>query len=563
MSTPNPSLSTSPPPGTLAWVLHELPNIPDLSAQARQNLSSSIRRLCEVLERSPIKVPANLRALETLFERASPGALGLSSTRWRNIKSDVRRAVKLTVKHPPVPDTKVPLTDVWEALCQSAPNPTLIAVLRRFGRFCCARKIRPDQVTDSLMNDFIEYLDDHALSKSPERIQGDTIRAWNRYTASGGLPRLTPINRSRAYIHKWEDFPPSLKRDVDAFHEACLKPDPFDPDAPPQVKLSTIDQRDRMIRRFATAAVEQGGCANELVGLRALITPDRVKKALTFFYVRKGDKASTHAHEMAKLAVTIAKYWLKLDEEDVRKLRGYAKKLGTELKEVKPGGLSEKNEARLRQFRDEGVLRKLFTLPDKIIAGELKKTPDSRSALRIQTALAIDILLVAPMRIENLRSLDRDDHFVRAFSDKDPILQISIKAEDVKNNVELIYPVPDDVYDHLELYMNKYQPLLTNGHPSSLLFPGRFGTAKAANSLRRNITNMIWKELGLHVNPHLFRHIAAHLFLGRNPGHYEDVRRILNHKSIQTTIDSYAGLEAVTSLKRYDDVVLDLKKGVA
>ena len=108
MSTKPTSLATTPPPGTLAWVLLELPKLKELSPQARQNMGSAIRRLCHVLERSPDRVGADLRALETLFDRASPGALCLSSARWRNIKSDVRRAVKLTGADRPVPDAKVP-----------------------------------------------------------------------------------------------------------------------------------------------------------------------------------------------------------------------------------------------------------------------------------------------------------------------------------------------------------------------------------------------------------------------------------------------------------------------
>ena len=376
--------------------------------------------------------------------------------------------------------------------------------------------------------------------------------------AGGELAHLTAINRSRAYTLQWEDFPASLKQDIDAWHEICLRPDPFDPDAPAPVKPSTIEQRNRMIRRLATAVVLQGEDAEKLDGLSPLITPERVKKALTFFIDRNDDKPSAQAHEMARLAVTIARHFLKLDEEEIRELRGWARKL-----QPKRRGLTKKNEDRLRQFRDERVLRGLFTLPDRILAHELRKAPDSRSALRIQTALAIAILSVAPLRIENLRSLDRNVHFVGAFSEKAPVLQIRIKAQDVKNDVDLTYPVPDEVGGLLELYVARYQPLLTNGHASSLLFPGRSGAPKSSNVLRRNISSTIRKTLGLHVHPHLFRHLAAHLFLSRHPGHYEEVRRILHHRNIQTTIDSYAGLEAATALNRYDDIVLSLREGAA
>ena len=412
MSTKPTSLATTPSPGTLAWVLLELPKFKELSPQARQNMGSAIRRLCHVLERSPDRVGADLRALVKLFDRASPGTLGLSPARWRNIKSDVRRAVKLTGADRPVPDAKVPLTDAWEALCQSGANPSERAVLRRLGRYCCSRQIGPQQVTDQIVGDFAKYLDERLLSKDPLRILGDTVRAWNRRIAGGELVPLTRIDRSRAYTLRWADFPASLKQDTDAWHKACLRPDPFDPDARAPVKPPTIEQRDRMIRRLATAVVLQGERAEELVGLRALITPERVKKALRFFLDRNGGKPSIQAHQMAQLAVAIARHWLQLHEEEIRELRGWAKKLRPNRK-----GLTQKNEDRLRQFRDEKVLRALFTLPDKILAEELREVPDSRSALRIQTALAIAILSVAPMRIENLRSLDRDIHFVAAFSE--------------------------------------------------------------------------------------------------------------------------------------------------
>ena len=150
MSTKPTSLSAMSLPGTLASVLHDLPEFKELSPQARQNMCSAVRRFCQVIERSPENVPANPKILETLFERAAPGTLGLSPTRWRNIKSDVRRAVKLLGEHQLASGATVPLSDTWEARCRSGPHPTVRAVLRRLGRSCCARQISPTQVTDRL-----------------------------------------------------------------------------------------------------------------------------------------------------------------------------------------------------------------------------------------------------------------------------------------------------------------------------------------------------------------------------------------------------------------------------
>ena len=206
MATRTSSLANTPPPGTLARVLLELPKFKELSPQAQQNMGSAIRRFCDVLERGPDRVAADLRALEKLFNHTAPGVLGLSPARWRNIKSDVRRAVKLTGADRPVPDIKVPLTEAWEDLCKSGANPAERAVLRCLGRYCCARQIGPENVTDKAAQDLAQHLEERVLSKNPQRVFDDTIRTWNRRVANGELVHLTRMNRSCAYTLGWDDF---------------------------------------------------------------------------------------------------------------------------------------------------------------------------------------------------------------------------------------------------------------------------------------------------------------------------------------------------------------------
>ena len=70
------------------------------------------------------------------------------------------------------------------------------------------------------------------------------------------------------------------------------------------------------------------------------------------------------------------------------------------------------------------------------------------------------------------------------------------------------------------------------------------------------ISATIERETGLKMNPYLFRHFAALLFLEHHPGSYEEVRRILGHKRISTTLQNYAGLETAAAVRRYDEVVL-------
>jgi integrase len=69
----------------------------------------------------------------------------------------------------------------------------------------------------------------------------------------------------------------------------------------------------------------------------------------------------------------------------------------------------------------------------------------------------------------------------------------------------------------------------------------------------------ICKHTGLEMNPRLFRRFAAKLFLDRNPGDYETVRRLLGHKTIETTIRFYAGFETKAATKHYQGVVMGLR----
>ena len=67
---------------------------------------------------------------------------------------------------------------------------------------------------------------------------------------------------------------------------------------------------------------------------------------------------------------------------------------------------------------------------------------------------------------------------------------------------------------------------------------------------------VIYRETGLVVNAHLFRHFAGMLYLQQRPGAYEAVRRILGHKKLDTTTSFYTDLESKWAIRHYDEVVL-------
>ena len=65
--------------------------------------------------------------------------------------------------------------------------------------------------------------------------------------------------------------------------------------------------------------------------------------------------------------------------------------------------------------------------------------------------------------------------------------------------------------------------------------------------------------LGLDFHPHLFRHAAGKIFLDQRPGEYETVRRILGHRSIQTTTAIYCGAETKSAGQHFANVLDSLR----
>jgi len=563
MTTPTPSLPreyAAPVAGhTVADVLTCLQAF-DVPAQARNNMASALRGLSKVLDRDPAFVPIHAPSLRRLVAHASPGAISMSMSRWRNVRSDANRAIRLSGLSVNVAPEQAPLTDDWQAVALMAPDPMRRSVLRRFGKFCCNQQLSPESVVDEVATQFHQYLDLNQLSKTPERTIKDVIRFWNQFVAvdpSGRYRPLTPIVSTRSYTLSWAELPDALATDARAYGAASLDPGYFDDgETRTPVQPSTAAQRERMLRRLASAEILAGVDPSALQSLGDLVAPDRLKLALEFFVERNGGAPNNQVFAMALLALGIARHWARLPEEKVAVIAEWTRRVN-----VKQHGMTEKNRERLRQFTSDAVIRSFLMLPDRLRDKALRRPVDSRSALMVQTALAIALLTVAPLRLDNLRILDRRIHFRRAFSIDAPYVQLSIPASEVKNKVDLEFPIPPRIMDMIDLYFATYQPLLTNNHPSTLLFPERLGQPKHDTALRGNITNAVYKEVGLRVNPHLVRDIGALLFLKKNPGQYESVRQLLGHKNIQTTINFYAGFETDEAMHRYGDVIAAYRGG--
>jgi site-specific recombinase XerD len=170
--------------------------------------------------------------------------------------------------------------------------------------------------------------------------------------------------------------------------------------------------------------------------------------------------------------------------------------------------------------------------------------------MEAQKAAAVAILLVVPLRLRNVVNLDVEKHLI----ERDGRLYLVVPEHEVKNAQLIDFELPVDTADLLAWYVREHRPNLLRT-PSTALFPGVGGHPKSPQTLAGQIMKTVFKYTGLAMNVHLFRHVAAKLYLDRNPGDYVTVQRVLGHRSLNTTTTLYTGMETRAAGRHFVDVV--------
>lgn len=251
---------------------------------------------------------------------------------------------------------------------------------------------------------------------------------------------------------------------------------------------------------------------------------------------------SVQARHLARLICTIARHHVKVTPEHQNRLTAIC----SQLERQGQPGLTERNRTRLRQFDDPEVVGRMMLVPGNLMKGLARtKTPSRRDALRVQTAVAIEILLMAPIRLENLTELAMNRH-LRLLRNGE--MHLNVPMAEVKNRFEINGPLPAESARLINLYLERFRPVLA-GPGVPWLFPGKDGNAKSTDRMREQITEAVHELEGLDVTPHFSRHFGAKHYLDAHPGAYGVVRLVLGHKSVNTTTRYYADTDTAHAMR--------------
>jgi len=455
-----------------------------------------------------------------------------------------------------------PLTVEWQVLWDAAVCAgRKRAYASRLMHFASAQGISPAEVDDDVLERFRAALDEESFVKDPIRTWKGILRTWNKLVdIVPGWPRLklSIPNGRDDYSIPLDRFPKPLRDEIDALVSYWSGKDILDDTGPNKLlKPRTIKSRLYRLRQIASALVLRDREIGDIDSLAKIIEVDAAKTVLRFYLDRSGGKLTSQIHGLAILIKTIAKHWIRVDAAHLDALQDLCRKVDPNIM-----GMTDKNRDRLRQFNDPRNVRLLLDFParrfEAAIANDRKRR---RDAIAVQIALAVEILLMAPMRAANLVNLNIDRHVQRSRTGQNGVVHLVIPRDEVKNNEDLEFPLPSETVRLLDLYLRDFHLRLVTG-PCPWLFPGENGEPKTINCLGEQIKEHVFKATGLKVNLHLFRHIAAKFYLDSNPGGYEVCRRILAHRSMETTTKFYAGMESAAASRHFDEQILKLRRSL-
>ena len=536
----------------------------DLSPTQKRHWLTSLRQMARYLDRPLSLIPTRIAAIAEAVKKLHPARLSVNPKTFINHRANARAALLWFNRQQPDFGRKAPMDPRYRSLLSQVEDRYAKDVLSPFFRFLSAHDTQPYDVGDEHAEAFQVYRRETSFGKVKRSQLRSLVRYWN--SGAARIPAWPQITLTEPPYDKGftgpavEDFPLGLRNDIDAYCERIGKRHKtVSGRVFPACKPSTIETRRRELIATVRTAVAAGFELEELKSLRDLLRPDRVETIIDYYWKKNGAKPALYTIDLASKLLALARSE-NLAEVDIERLD----EIRIAIEEYRSTGLTEKNRKLIRQIAQTNAWREVVQLPQRLMdeARSTAKTKPYRAAVTAQLAIAILILIRAPIRMQNLASIRMDINLVRPGGPRTPYMLV-FPDYDVKNKVPLEFAFDKATTTLIDEYIYQHRPHLMRGFNHDWLFPGASHEHKLSNVLSDQISKLLWKELGLEATPHQFRHAAAYIMLKADPGNYELVRRVLGHRSITTTLNFYIGLETIEATRIFGEMVTELARGEA
>ena len=526
-----------------------------LDEPRRKAYGGAIRTVCAVLGRPAEALPATMIEIDRLLQEVPAPVRGRSKKTIANTRSRLKAALLHLSDAPALPPHGTPLSANWARLYGELAELRLRHGLSRLVRVASFRGIAPEQVDDVFLQDVLRSIQTVNWGRDTLPFWRTTVAVWNEAVDSvPGWPsqRLTPPPDSKRPRHlSLSELPESFRKDLEAYLTWASGADRLADDAPTTpLKASTLRQRREHLRLAASTLALCLGSPDQVEHLATLVAPANMRAILTrYLAATANNQPTTFIRSLAITMLAVARHWITAPPEQMAELKRLNAKLGST-----PTGLTPKNRDLIRRFQDRELLAALLNLPDTLRkqASSGRSSP-ARRLQKVQIALAIEILLAAPMRMQNLAMLELG-RSLQWPSGRNGPAYVVLRRDETKNEVPLEYPLPDHCLELLREYLDRFRSYATV-KDREWLFLRLDGSRVPDSALRDGITKAVARELDIAMTPHQFRHVAAAVALDVHPGAIGLVRDLLGHRNIKTTSNFYAGMRTREAAREFDRIL--------
>lgn len=277
----------------------------------------------------------------------------------------------------------------------------------------------------------------------------------------------------------------------------------------------------------------------------------------------KGEHTSGYVASVLKTVKKIARDYYEFQPRDMERINDLISR-----HDVRTRGIAPRNKAKLQKFTQDRI-RTTLNLADGIVTRVNAEIGRKRKAWRrehgvapeaadiitpalaqdVMAALAHDILIARAPRTENVVNCRLDWIAWQDGRARIVVPSVAVKMRG-KNDPDLVIPLLDSTSRILRRYLDTIRPAVLRpedaGNP--YLFPGQaaehqFEPGRPYASLLGRVTRLVKRDVGVDINPHLYRHLLGWIWLKDSIDNLPAVQRLLGHKSLQTTLDHYAELD--------------------
>jgi len=265
----------------------------ELPEEKRRHWMTSMRQVAKAWGKPPEVIPARYSAVRADLINLHEVPAGLTAKTLQNHKSNTKSALLYLAREKGVPEYGAPLMEEWETLKAKVNGSLVRHRLSSFMRFCSANGVRPAEVTESVVERFIDYRS-RCGKPADTAFRRIMARAWNANVgAITGWPDIKlvePPVKTTVEI-AWSDFPDGLRQDVERYLEGLTKVRRNRKGQRVRpLKPVTLRTRRAELQGAARMAVKAGVPVENINSLAALLAPEVAEQVLEAYCKKNGEK---------------------------------------------------------------------------------------------------------------------------------------------------------------------------------------------------------------------------------------------------------------------------------